>query len=138
KDSKKQHLTYMIYEKLLSLDGYRKGIEKTEDARLSLAEVEGDLATEEMYKRDILSKVKVSEGAIQYGITQNRKLCSVKWIYQRTKEQIQYQVNLLNRGISFDSLFNEQMNDTITMNNRSMEMTRLQIGMKNPVLGKIL
>ncbi|HMD13946.1 MAG TPA: hypothetical protein VKI62_04930, partial [Bacteroidota bacterium] len=124
KNSKKEYLNYMIYEKLIALDGYRHGIDKTNDAKLSLAEMEGDLATEELYKQDVLSKAKITEETIQYGITENKKLYAVRWLYQRTNEQIQHQGDLLGRGISFDSLFKEQINDTIKTDDRSMSMTR--------------
>ena len=137
-NSKREYLNYMIYEKLIALDGYRQGVDKTNDAKLSLAEMEGDLATEELYKRDVLSKVKISEESIQNGIAQNTKVYSVRWLYQRTNERIQDQVDLLGRGISFDSLFLGQISDTIKADDRSMSMTRFQIDMKNPDMGRIL
>ncbi len=138
KDSKKQYLNFMIYEKLLALDGYRRKIDTTEDARLSLSEMEGDLATEELYKRDILTKVKVSENAIQSGIAQEHIHYSVQWIYEPTEDHIVRQIDLLHAGISFDSLFKIQLTDSVKLEDRSMDITRFRIGIKNPILASVL
>jgi len=139
KQSKTEYLKYMIYEKLLALDGYRHQIDKTEDARLSLAEMQGDLATEELYKHDILSKIHVTEKAIQLGISQDHVSCSVRWIYTRTPEEMEGALVGLAHGISFDSLYRLQFRDTsVKADDRSMVMSRFRIGMHNPQLARVL
>ena len=56
KNSKKRYLNYMINEKLLALDGYSRGVDKNDDVESILKDFENDIATEEMFKVDILSK----------------------------------------------------------------------------------
>jgi len=139
KHSRAEYLNYMIYEKLLALDGYKHRVDTTEDARLSLAEMEGDLATEELYKHDVLSKVRVSEKAIQLGISQERQTCTVKWLYTKSRSMLQTLNDELAVGVSFDSLFRLQFVDTtVKVDDRSMELSRFRIGMRNPQLARIL
>ncbi len=137
--SKQEYLNYMIYEKLLALDGYKHRIDTTEDARISLAEMEGDLATEELYRQDVLRKVKVGEKAIQRGTSQEGITCSVQWMYARSRASVEAQVEALKKGVSFDSLFRLQFADTaVKPDDRSMEATRFRIGMRNPQLAAVL
>ena len=49
KDSKKRYLNYMINEKLLALDGYSRGVDKSDDVESVLKDFESDIATEEMF-----------------------------------------------------------------------------------------
>ena len=60
----------MINEKLLALDGYSRGIDNKEDIKSIVTDYENDLATEELFKDDILSKVEISDGEIDTIITQ--------------------------------------------------------------------
>jgi len=57
-DSKNRYLKYMIYEKLLALDGYSRNLDKEEEINSLINDFESDLATEEMFKEDILNKGK--------------------------------------------------------------------------------
>ena len=47
------------------------------------AEIEGDLATEELYKEDVLGKASVTEQEIQEGMKQDRNHLTVRWLYAR-------------------------------------------------------
>lgn len=138
KNSKLRYLNFMIYEKLLALDGYARGVDKTDDVQHAVAEITGDLATEELYKEDIVKHIKVSERVIQEGIRKDRRTLSVRWIYKRTADEMMRQYRLLNRGVSFDSLFHAQLSDSVTHDDRSMEITGFRLGLKNPFLAAVL
>lgn len=137
-DSKRRYLNFMIYEKLLALEGYALKLDTLDEVKQTLAELEGDLATEELYKDDVLSRVKVSNKDIEGGIQKERFHLPVKWIFARTKEEIDRQFHLLKNDVSFDSLFRVQLNDTVTIDDRSMESTRLRVELRNPMLAKVL
>ncbi len=62
----------MIYEKLLTLDGYSRNLDKEEEITSLVKDFESDLATEEMFKEDILNKIEISEKEIDTIITQKQ------------------------------------------------------------------
>lgn len=138
KDSKERYLHFMVYEKLLALDGYSNGMQKREDVRRSLAEIEGDLATEELYKQDVLRGIKISEKEINEAVKKESILLSLQWIYSPSKAIILDQNELLEKGIPFDSLFNAQFRDSVKRDDRSMETTRFKLEGTNPVLARFV
>ena len=138
KDSRHRYLNFMIYEKLLALEGYERHLDTSGEARQTLAEFEGDLATEELYKDDIRSKVRVPERDIQRGITKERDQLAIRWLYAGRRGRIDSLYKQLHEGISFDSLFNGQLNDSVKQDDRSMETTVFKIERKNPALAAVL
>jgi hypothetical protein len=138
KDSREQYLKYMVYEKLLALDGYSRHLDTTDLARQTLAEIEGDLATEELYKDDVLGKVKIPEKHIREGMKKEGLHLTVKWLYSASKEGSERLKKLLDKGIPFDTLYTMQLNDSVKAADRSMETTRFRIAMKNPDLARVI
>ena len=138
KDSRHRYLNFMIYEKLLALEGYERHLDTSVEARQTLAEFEGDLATEELYKDDIRSKVRIPEREIQRGIKKEREHLSIRWLYTGRRERIDTLSKQLQAGISFDSLFNGQRNDSVKPDDRSMETTVFKIERRNPALAAVL
>ncbi len=134
RDSKKRYLTYMIYEKLLALDGYERGLQSSPMVQEVLTEVEADLATEELYKDDVLGTVHVSDKEIELGVSKENVHLGLKWIYSPTKESILHQAKLLSEGASFDSLFALQLSASLSMDDRSMQTTQFKLELKNSAL----
>lgn len=136
-DSRKRHLDFMIDEKLLALDAYVRHWDTLDLARRSLAEIEGDLATEELYKDDVLSKAKVTDTEVERGVAQQRKHFVLRWLFSKSFPESQQAVDLINRGTPFDSLYNRQLTDSIKPEERSLESNRFVLGQKNPVIAQI-
>ncbi len=136
--SKRRYLDFMVYEKLLALDGYAHGVDTTDAARQALAEVTADLATEELYRDDVLSKVSVTEEAIGRGVQQDRLTLSIQWLYARAAGEIAVQLESLRRGVPFDSLFARQLRDGVGMDDRSMKLSAFKLHMRNPALAAVV
>lgn len=134
KDSKNRYLTYIVYEKLLALDGYTRGVQSSPMVKEMLDEIEGDLATEELYRDDVLSNVTVGQEEIAAGVAKERVHIVLKWLYTTQKEEIDRANASLSVGASFDSLFAMQLSDSVKADERSMETTRFKLQIKNPVL----
>lgn len=134
KDSKKRHLNYMINEKLLTLDGYSRGIDKNNDVESILSDFENDIATEEMFVEDILNKIKISDEEIDSLITQKQLELDIRWLYAENDSELNKINDALASGISFNSLYNLQFKDSIYLDDRSMKINRFQLGKKNPEL----
>ena len=137
-DSRHRYLNFMVYEKLLALEGFERRLDKSDAARQSLAEVEGDLATEELYKDDIRSKVRVPRNELLLGMKQAAIQLTVRWLYARTKARADSLRAALAGGASFDSLFQLEAPDSIRREDRSMETTLFKLHQKNPVLASVV
>ena len=133
-DSKKHYLTYMIYEKLLALDGYDRGLQSSPMVKEVLDEVEADLATEELYKDDILNTIHFSDKEIEHGVSGENIHLGLKWFFSPAKDDILQDAKLLRNGASFDSLFAVRCPDSASADNRSMQTTRFTLEMKNAAL----
>lgn len=137
-DSRHRYLDFMIYEKLLALEGYERRLDTTGQARQSLAEVEGDLATEELYKDDVRSKVSVPENEVRRGIQRANIHLTLHWLYARTKGRADTLREQLRRGTSFDSLFASDAPDSARRVERSMETTLFKLDQRNPALAAVI
>ncbi len=133
-DSKKRYLTFMIYEKLLALDGYDRGLQFSPMVKEVLNEVKADLATEELYKDDVLKSVRITEKEIERGVAQENVHLGLKWLFAGSKEEIVQQEKLLNGGASFDSLFGVSCPDSVSADQHSLQTSRFKLEMKNPAL----
>ncbi len=137
-DSKLRYLNYMINEKLLALDGYSRGIDTSIQAVEMLSEFRNDLAAEELFKQDILSKIKIKEGGIDTAISKKNFILEIKWINAETDEKMKSYVNQIKSGISFDSLFSRQFNDTVFHDDRYMKIDRYRLERKNALLAALV
>ena len=138
KDSKKRYLNYMINEKLLALDGYSRNLDEKKDIALIIKEFENDIATEEMFKEDILNNIKIVEEEIDTVITQKLLELDIRWLFAESEEEVKNYTDALSSGISFDSLYRIQFEDSIYLDDRSMKINRFQLGKKNTELAKIV
>ncbi len=137
-ESRERFLEFMIYEKLLALEGYHRGLDTTKIVTQTLSDIEGDLATEELYKQDILSQIEVTEEEIAQAVKQEKVHLSLKWLYAPTFEQIKHLQQQLQTGAPFDSLFEQQLSDSVARADRMMETTRFKLGTRNPTLAAIV
>lgn len=137
KDSKRRFLEYMINEKLLALGAADRGGRAAPEVKRSVSEVVDDLATEELYREDILSKVRVTEGELQDAIAAQRTQYSLRWIYAPTRGGIDQFRDLLSHGLGFDSAFALQLGDSVKPDLRSWETTRFKVRTLRPALAAV-
>ncbi len=138
KDSKRIYLKYLINEKLLALDAQRQGLDQWPDVKRQVAEIQGDLATEELYKRDVLSKVHISNPEMAVGVKEARVHLSVRWLYCRTAPEVDSLTERMKSGVPFDTLFEEQLRAGAKRDNRSMDLTRFKLRMQNLLFAGIV
>jgi hypothetical protein len=138
KDSKRRYLQYMVYEKLLALDGKNRGLDQWPDLKGQVSEIEGDLATEELYKVDVLKKVHITNIQLANAVRQERIHFSVQWIFLRSAIEVDDVVRKMKSGVPFDTLFAQQFGDVVKANDRTMESTKFKIGMQNPLFANVI
>lgn len=138
KDSKEVHLNFMINEKLLALEGLKNGLLKKQEIKNIYNYITADLATEELFKDEILSKVKISDDEINKIVNQKKTDFEIKWIFSTDKNVINNIAELLINEILFDSLFYNQINDSILIDQRSMKISEFNLNKKNPILANII
>ncbi|MGE5351444.1 MAG: peptidylprolyl isomerase [Acidobacteriota bacterium] len=138
KNSLRRYLDFMIYEKLLALDGYSKGLDKSEDVKMMLSDIEGDLATEELYRNDIWNNISVSQREIEEGVKKELVELELKWIYKPSFEDIKEDYQKILSGTSFDTLFNRQFRMGAKYEDRYLKTTAFSLKKKNPLLSAIV
>ncbi len=131
-NSKQKYLNYMIDEKLLALDGYNQGYGDSSRVKNLLSAIEGDLATNLMFYKDIFNKIKISNSEIDEALAEKKITYSIKWIFALDKDSLNFYLTGLKNKISFDSLFNEQLKDSVYKDQRTMLMDKFKLRMRNP------
>lgn len=137
-NAKARHLDFMIYEKLLALDGYTRGFEKDQRVSATLKEMEGDLATEELYRDEVLSQVSVDQKEIEEAIAKERIQLELRWLFTSNREQLNQYQQRLAQGASFDSLFITQLRDSVFADERSLSVTRFRLEDRNPEMARVV
>ena len=138
RDSKSRYLTFLIYEKLLALDAQRRGLDQWPDVKRQIAEIQADLATEELYKQDVLGKVHVTDRQLTRSMEEAKVNLTLQWIYCRSASEVDDVVREIKAGVPFDSLFVRQFEGGVTRVDRSVETTVFRLRMKNPFFAVIV
>jgi hypothetical protein len=138
KDSRRLYIDYLVNEKLLALDGYERGVRRSARARETLDEIEGDLATEELYKEDVGSRVVVTQAEVEEGVRQEQTTVSLQWVFCASKEVADRMGQGLAGGASFDSLFARALGDSTKVDERRLETTRFKLGRSNPSFSRVI
>lgn len=133
-----RYLDFMINEKLLALDGYARGFAHDQDVVNMLREVEGDLATEELYRDDILSQVSIDNQEIEQAIKKERVHLELKWLFVPNRDDLKTYLAQLAQGVPYDTLFNRQLNDSVLIGNRSLETTQFRLEDSNPEMARVV
>ena len=136
--SKQTHLNYMINEKLLALDGYKKGIMEKEAAKEIYNDIESDLAAEEMFSKEIEPKIKINDAEIAKVIEKKQSEYRIRWLYTSGLPQVENYLKELKSGIPFDSLFNAQLNDSVLIDDRQLTSSLYNIYVKNPQFAQMV
>ena len=138
KNSKEHFLDYMINEKLLAMYGYSQGIADSAQVKEMLDALRGDLATEEMFKDDILKNIKVEKPDIDKLVAEKQIAYKIRWLYSADEKNILNSESILKKTNAFDSLFNSQLNDSVSSDQRSMEIDKFKLKTNNPEIAVII
>ncbi|MCF8240823.1 MAG: hypothetical protein K9J16_05510 [Melioribacteraceae bacterium] len=136
--SKQKHLKYLVNEKLIALAGYDEELLNDEKVSSVLSDFVADLATEEMYKEKILSKIKIDEAAVDTILESKLVEIELKWLFSNDMAGIKKFYSDLQTGASFDSLFDMQLNDSVFSDMRSMKTTAYSLRKNNSLLMQII
>jgi hypothetical protein len=137
-ESRRRHLDFMLHEKLLALGEEARG--KIQDPRVeqNLLAVEGDVATEELYRDDVLSRVSVTEQEIDLAVHRQNAEVTMRWLYARDAQDAGAWSQALRQGGSFDSLFLMQFSDsTLQRDDRMMRTTLFGLMQRNSAMSRI-
>ncbi|MBI3587062.1 MAG: hypothetical protein HY088_08040 [Ignavibacteriales bacterium] len=134
----RKHLDFMIYERLFALHAERFRYNTTYFVRQRAQALEEDLTVDELYKDEILAKVKLTEREIEDGIRKEKINLRLRWIYTSTKPEAERIARSLRTGASFDSLFATQLDSAVSVQDRSLETTLLRLERDNPEFAKVI
>jgi hypothetical protein len=136
-NSKNAYLEYMIDEKLLALKGYSEKIDTAEQAKNLLRAISNDITTDQMFMDDIFNKIKIPNAKIKKGVEEEQISYQLKWIFAPDETRLRLFTSKLNRGLSFDSVFNFQLKlDSVFADSRSMQVDKFNLYWRNPQFAK--
>jgi hypothetical protein len=138
KNSKKIYLNYMINEKLLALEGGTNKFDTTQIYKDLYSDIYADLATEELYKQEILPKISISENEIADALKKKNTEIYLRWIFCKEKDEALAVQKKIIGGYSFDTLFNAQLQaDSLFRDERTFKTNKFKLWQKNPALASI-
>jgi hypothetical protein len=137
KESRQRYLEFMVNEKLLALDARAHGLQNSDRVTRSLEELEGDMATEELFKEDVLRKVSLTKSEIERGMRAGAVHYKLQWLYASGSGEARSLQSELSRGTPFDSLFARQLRPGVKRDDRSMESTLFKLRRANPLLASV-
>jgi hypothetical protein len=137
-NARERHLNYLINEKLLALDGYSRSIDTTEEVFSMINEFRNDIATEELFKDTILSQIKLNDSDIEEIIKKKLTVIEIIWLYTGNETGIKNLFRQVKNGVSFDSLYLTQFNDSVAVEDRSLATNIYLLENKNPQLYRII
>lgn len=138
KNSRRVCLDFMIYEKLLALEAYRRGLDTLADVRQMLYEIRADLAGELLYKNEVLKGLSVSDMEVDNAIRDEMDEVSFRWLYTRDRYTSEKLHEYLRHGRSFDSLFIIQNPDTASQNERKFSTNLRKLNKNNPFVASVV
>ena len=137
KDSRKRYLGFMINEKLLALEARSRGLQNSARVTRSLRELEGDMATEELFKDDVLSRVTLTDSEIRQGMRESTIHYRLSWLYASGAGEARALQAALNGGTPFDTLLARQLTGSVKSDDRSLESTLFRLRRSNPAIAAV-
>jgi len=137
KDSRERYLEFMIDEKLLAQDARDHGLARSARVRRSLGVLEGDMASEELYKDDVLSRVKLTPAEISRGVRDEQVHYALQWLFAPDARAAGGLSSLLGDGTPFDTLLARQIARGAKREDRSMAATLFGLRRTSPLLAAV-
>lgn len=87
---KLSYLNYMIYEKILSMEGYKLGFNNSARVKKSEHELLDELLVEELFIENINSKIKVEADEIEKAILKSQVSWKMSYWFEKNKDQANF------------------------------------------------
>ena len=138
KNSKEVYLNYLINEKLLAADGYSRNLDTLPIVKDNLYNIETDLATEELFKDEVMKEVKISEAEINTAVGKKLATVELKWLFATDKDSLSFYINRISAGLPFDSLFQLQLNDSVFEDQRKWDTDLFNLEEKSNMIAGLI
>ncbi len=89
-DRKLSYLTYMIYEKILSLEGYKLGFDKSSKVKKLESELLDELLIEELFKKNVNSKIKIKPEEVKQAILKSQVSWKMNYWFETDIDQAKF------------------------------------------------
>src|ERR1039457_6712194 len=138
KNSKEVYLNYLINEKLLAADGYSRNLDTLPIVKDNLYDIETDLATEELFKDEVMKEVKISEAEINTAVGKKLATVELKWLFAPSKDSLNFFTRGISDGLPFDSLFRLQLNDSVFEDQRKWHTDLFDLEQKSSFIAGLI
>ncbi len=138
-DSRRRYLDFMVNEKLLALGAKERGLEADPRVTSALVQLEGDFATEELYRDDVLSGVNVTDSEIDRAVAEEQETVSLRWLFFPAAGEAGRADAGLRAGGSFDSLFSAHLaGGRVPKEDRMSTTSRFRLARQNAALASVV
>ena len=105
-DRKLSYLNYMIYERVLSLEGYKLGFDNSPRVKKYEKELLDELLIEELFKKNVNSKIEVKPEEVREAILKSQVSWKMSYWFEKDKEQADFIRNEMSKN-GFTNTINE-------------------------------
>ncbi len=84
---KLSYLNYMIYEKILSMEGYKLGFNNSKRVKKSEQELLDELLVEELFIENVNSKIEIKPDEVEKAILKSQVSWKMNYWFEKSKEQ---------------------------------------------------
>ena len=138
KNSKEVYLNYLINEKLLAADGYSRSVDTLPIVKDNLYCIETDLATEELFKDEVMKDVIVTDEEINEAVGKKLVSIELKWLFATNKDSLNFFTKGITGGLQFDSLFLLQLNDSVFEDQRKWDTDLFNLEEKSSMIAGLI
>jgi hypothetical protein len=137
-DSRRRYLEFMIREKVLAFGERARGGMRDPRVLANLDAVEGDLATEELYREDVLSGIRITDEEVAAAAAKQKVEVTVRWLYAPERKTADSLARRLQAGETFDTLFQKLCAGGVPCEDRSMTVTMMALMKRNAAMARIV
>jgi hypothetical protein len=138
KNSKEVYLNYLINEKLLAADGYSRSLDTLPLVKDNLYCIASDLATEELFKDEVMKDVIVTDEEINAAVGKKLASIELKWLFAPNKDSLNFFTRGISDGLPFDSLFLLQLNDSVFEDQRKWNTDLFNLEQKSAMIADLI
>ncbi len=136
-DTRRRTLEHMINEKLLALGAAHR--QSDPRVKANLAALEGDMATEELYRDEILGRVTVTEREVGDAVRQERTRVALRWIYRNEEREAAEALRELRAGRAFDAFYRQEIaRPGVPDDDRRLSATLFRIRCRNAPMAALV
>ncbi len=106
--------------------------------RIIFTELNPIMATEELFKAEVMKDVKISDEDINNAVGKKLTTIELKWLFAPNKDSLEFLYKWLSSKLTFDSLFKLQLNDSVFEDQRKWNTDYFDLQQKSSMIAGLI